>query len=95
MATLIATIRQITGTEERLVKGEKEIDPAVSQAVKQLQKALEANNIDDIDAALGTLQDLALPDDLLKAVSEIADFVLTADFHKAREIANNLGLGTN
>jgi HPt (histidine-containing phosphotransfer) domain-containing protein len=71
---------------------EEDLDPAVAELLKRLRDALEAVDIDATDTVLARLQALPLPAALRDAVNETAEYILTADFHKALEtVAGRLG----
>ncbi|MDR1686892.1 MAG: transporter substrate-binding domain-containing protein [Desulfovibrio sp.] len=68
------------------------LDPAVAGDLETLRDALEAVDIRATDAVLARLQALPLPAALRGAVDEAAEYVLTADFHKAtKTVADLLG----
>jgi CheY-like chemotaxis protein len=59
--------------------------PDVPEHLEQLRKALETLDIGAMDAALAHLQALPLPAELRRAVDELAEHILTAEFAKATD----------
>jgi HPt (histidine-containing phosphotransfer) domain-containing protein len=57
----------------------------IREAAENLREALEAKDLEAMDAALAHLQSLPLAEDTRQAAAEIADHILTADFPKALE----------
>jgi CheY-like chemotaxis protein/HPt (histidine-containing phosphotransfer) domain-containing protein len=68
--------------------------PEIAAASAELRKALEARDLDAVDAALERLRESAPAGQARQAVSEIADFILTADFQQALEALAALSGGT-
>jgi signal transduction histidine kinase/CheY-like chemotaxis protein len=64
------------------------LDPLVAENLEQARDALLAKDIDAADAALTRLQALPLSAGLRDAVSETADYILTADFDNAADTVN-------
>ncbi|MDR3298434.1 MAG: hypothetical protein LBU43_00150, partial [Candidatus Accumulibacter sp.] len=69
--------------------GNRQADSA-TEVLEHLRNALEARDIDAIDAALANLKILPLNGEAHETVSEIAYLVLTMDFKKAVETVNTL-----
>jgi PAS domain S-box-containing protein len=82
LSALTARIGEFTASA-RSAGGEGRITPEMRQALTQLREALEAGDVDAVDAAQALLQALSLSEKYGGAVSEIADYILTADFDKA------------
>jgi formate dehydrogenase maturation protein FdhE len=59
-------------------------------ALKRLLEVLEFKDIDAVDKALARLEDLPLSEKTSAAISEIADCILTADFHQAADAIKRL-----
>jgi signal transduction histidine kinase/CheY-like chemotaxis protein len=74
----------------RDVNDEKRVEAEIGEALLLLREALEAKDFDAMDAVLARLQALPLTGKIREAVSEIADFILTADFRKAADAVNIL-----
>jgi hypothetical protein len=60
------------------------------EALARLREALEAKDFDAIDAALAGVQAQTPAGTMRGAISEIADFILTAEFEKATDAVNAL-----
>ncbi|MDR2123706.1 MAG: transporter substrate-binding domain-containing protein [Desulfovibrio sp.] len=92
LAALTARIGAALTPDAAEVPGESEQDPGpdVAELLTALRDALDAVDIDAADAALARLQALPLPAGLRGAVYETAEYVLSADFHKAAEILAGL-----
>jgi CheY-like chemotaxis protein len=58
-------------------------NPETGSILSRLQEALEAKDVDAIDAELARLQALPLTGKTREAIVEIADFILSAEFEKA------------
>jgi CheY-like chemotaxis protein len=71
-------------------KGGKSADPEVWEALARLKEALEAKDFDAIDAALARVQAQSPAGTMREAISEIAEFILTAEFEKAINTVNAL-----
>jgi HPt (histidine-containing phosphotransfer) domain-containing protein len=71
-------------------KGEKPADAEIMEALTRLRAALEAKDFDAMDAALARAQSRAPTGAMGEAISEIADFILTAEFEKAADAVNAL-----
>ncbi|MDR2604983.1 MAG: response regulator [Desulfovibrio sp.] len=65
---------------------EGQITPEMLQAFARLREALEAGDVDATDAATARLQALPLSGKYSRIVSDIADYILTADFAQALEV---------
>jgi signal transduction histidine kinase/CheY-like chemotaxis protein/ABC-type amino acid transport substrate-binding protein len=84
LAALTERIGEITAAA-RVGDGETRIEPDIGETLACLRETLETKDIDATDAALARLQALPLTGKTGEAVSEIADFILTADLQKALE----------
>ncbi|MDR2604032.1 MAG: response regulator [Desulfovibrio sp.] len=84
LAALTSRIGAFTAAA-RSADEEGQVTPEMRQALARLREALEAGDVDATDAALARLQALPLSGKYSGAVSEIADYILTADFLKALE----------
>jgi HPt (histidine-containing phosphotransfer) domain-containing protein len=82
LAALTSRIGAFTD-EARSADDEGQVTPEIQQALTRLQEALEAEDVDATDVALERLQALPLSGKYGGAVSEIAEYILTADFLKA------------
>ncbi|MDR1686823.1 MAG: hypothetical protein LBR82_10405, partial [Desulfovibrio sp.] len=82
LAALTARISAFTASAHS-ADGEGRATPEMREALAQLEEALGARDVDARDAAMTRLQALPLPGKQHAAVSEIADCILTADFHRA------------
>ncbi|MDR1686967.1 MAG: response regulator, partial [Desulfovibrio sp.] len=82
LAALTARIGAFTASTYS-ADGEGRVTSEMREASAQLEEALRARDVDATDAAMARLQALPLPGKQRAAVSEIADCILTADFHKA------------
>jgi HPt (histidine-containing phosphotransfer) domain-containing protein len=83
LAALTARIGEIS--EKAQKGGKSRDDPEAREALAELRKALGAVDVDAIDEALARLQALPLGGRTQAAVSEIADFILGAEFSKAEQ----------
>jgi signal transduction histidine kinase/CheY-like chemotaxis protein len=88
LAALMARLGEVTAAQPR--NGEKQSGAEVGTVLAHLQEALEVNDIDAIYAARTSLQALPLTGETLVAVSDIADFILTMEFQKAKEAVTAL-----
>jgi PAS domain S-box-containing protein len=82
LSALTARIGEFTASA-RSAGGEGRSTPEMRQALTQLRDALEARDVDAINAAPALLHALSVPGKYGGVVSEIADYILTADFHNA------------
>jgi signal transduction histidine kinase len=89
LAALVMRIREIAASA-RVGDSETRLEPDIGEALARLREALEAKDVDAIDDALARLQALPLAGKMRQVVSEIANFVLTADFRKAADSMTNL-----
>jgi CheY-like chemotaxis protein len=64
---------------------EKRVEPEIEKDLMRLREAMQAKDFDALDSALARLQDLPLTGKTRVAVSELADFILIADFGKAAD----------
>jgi HPt (histidine-containing phosphotransfer) domain-containing protein len=85
LAVLMERIRE-SAAAARVGDAETLADPEIGEALARLREALEAKDIDGIDAALARLQALPLAEKTREVVSEIADSILTADLQQATDI---------
>ena len=67
-----------------------EIDLEIGEALARLRAALAAKDFDAVDAALAQAQSRQPTGRMRQAIGEIADFILTAEFEKAREVLKTL-----
>jgi CheY-like chemotaxis protein len=89
LSALTARIGEYTASA-RPPEDEDRVTPEIGQAAEQLANALEAGDVDAMDAALAQLQSLPLSGKQRAAVSEIGECVLTAEFHKALDAVSAL-----
>ncbi|MDR2055121.1 MAG: response regulator, partial [Desulfovibrio sp.] len=82
LAALAARIGEVPASA-RSGDGAEQRDSAIEEALARLRDALEAKDIDGIDAALARLRALPLAGETGGAVAEIVDCILTMDFQKA------------
>jgi CheY-like chemotaxis protein len=86
---LAALVMRIGKAQEQLKpKGDLEVPLNINilKIFDNLEKALEAMDIETIDAALALLESLPLTEKIREAISEVRYYVLTADFEKAAEV---------
>jgi signal transduction histidine kinase/CheY-like chemotaxis protein len=84
LAVLVTRIREITASAQA-GNSEKRIESDIGAALARLREALEAKDFDALDAALARLQALPLTGKIRADVSELAYFILIADFRKAAD----------
>jgi HPt (histidine-containing phosphotransfer) domain-containing protein len=94
LAALTSRIEEFTAAA-RSANDEGQVTPEIRQALAQLREALRAGDVDATDAALARLQALPLSGKYSAAVSEIADYILTADFLKALDAVITVSDGGN
>jgi signal transduction histidine kinase/CheY-like chemotaxis protein len=82
LAALTERIGKVTAAA-RAGDGETRVEPDIGETLARLREALEAKDIDATDAALARLQAMPLAGKTRETVSEIADFILTADLQTA------------
>ncbi|MDR1935698.1 MAG: response regulator [Candidatus Accumulibacter sp.] len=85
LVALVAQIGEIPALA-RSDDGEQEAGLETEEALARLLEALNAKDMDSMDAALTRLQAMRLAGKMREAVSEIADYILTADFGEAEDI---------
>jgi HPt (histidine-containing phosphotransfer) domain-containing protein len=84
LAALTARIGEVAASA-RSESGGQEAGQETEEALARLLAALNAKDMDAMDAALIRLQAMPLAGKTREAVDEIADCILTADFGKAEE----------
>jgi signal transduction histidine kinase/HPt (histidine-containing phosphotransfer) domain-containing protein/ActR/RegA family two-component response regulator len=84
LAILTARIDDLSASEQSEDR-EKPITPAMEEGLKHLREALDEKDFDAIDAALARLQALPPMEKMRGSISELADFILTAEFQKAAD----------
>jgi signal transduction histidine kinase/CheY-like chemotaxis protein len=89
LAVLVTRIREITASAQA-GNSETQIESDIGEALARLREALEKKDFDAVDSALTRLQDLPLTGKTRAAVSELADFILIADFGKAADRLDDL-----
>ncbi|MDR1611422.1 MAG: response regulator [Planctomycetota bacterium] len=88
LTVLTARIGEVAAA--RSGDGETRVSPEIAETLRRLRSALEAKDIDAMDAALARLQAPPPTGKTGEAISEIADLVLMMEFKKAAEGANIL-----
>jgi signal transduction histidine kinase/CheY-like chemotaxis protein len=89
-ASLVARIGAIVVSARDGDSEETPVESNIWEALARLREALQAKDVDEVDSALAHLQAMPLTGKMRQAASEIADFVLTADFQKAADALTDL-----